>query len=45
MKTAADAVFIGKDRQFSRRFFTDLRALSGGTNRLHAGIRLGEGPG
>jgi len=29
MKTAVEAVFVGKDRQFNRRFLRMLRTLSG----------------
>ena len=44
MKTAVDAVFIGKDRQFNRRFLR-MCGHYGGANGVHAGVGLGEGPG
>ena len=44
MKTAVDAVFIGKDRQFNRRFLR-MCGHYGGANGVHAGDRVGEGPG
>jgi len=42
MKTAVETVFIGKDRQFNRRFLR-MCPLFGRANRLHAGLGLGEG--
>jgi transposase len=44
MKTAVDAVFIGKDRQFNRRFLR-MCGHPGRAHCLHAGLGLGEGPG
>jgi hypothetical protein len=44
LKTAVEAVFIGKDHRFNRRF-ADVRALSDRAGRLHTGGRLGEGAG
>jgi transposase len=43
MKTAVDAVFVGKDRLFNR-LPADVQPLSGRARRLYAGRRLGEGP-
>ena len=45
MKTAVDAVFAGKERQFQPALSPDVRPLAGRTDRLHAGGRLGEGAG
>ena len=45
MKTAVEAVFTGKERQYNRRFPADVQPLSGPARRLHPGLGLGEGPG
>jgi hypothetical protein len=41
MATVVEAVFIGKERRFNRRFL----AMCSHSHRLHAGGGLGEGPG
>ena len=43
MSTAVDAVFVGKQRAFNRRFLQMCCALPGGADGLHAGRGLGEG--
>ena len=45
MKTAVETVFLGKDRQFNRRFLQMCGHLPGRADCLHAGVRLGEGAG
>ena len=45
MKTAVETVFIGKDRQFNRRFLANVWPLPGRANGLHAGFGLGKGAG
>ena len=45
MKTAVDTIFVGKDRQYNRRFLQMCCAPSRRPYRLHAGVGLGEGPG
>ena len=42
MTTAVDAVFLGKERRFNRRFFADVLALPGRSGGVHAGGGLGE---
>ena len=42
MATAVEAVFVGKDRRFNRRFPGDVLALPGRADRLHPGGGLGE---
>ena len=36
MATAVDAVFVGKEPRFNRRFLPYVRPLSGRADRLHA---------
>ena len=43
MKTAVDAVFVGKERAYNRRFLGDVQPLPGRAGGLHAGRGLGEG--
>ena len=45
MKTAVEAIFVGKDRALQSALPADVRALPGRAGRLHAGVGLGEGPG
>ena len=45
MATAVDAVFVGKERPFNRRFLRTDEPPPGRADGLHAGGRLGEGPG
>ena len=45
MKTAVETIFVGKERAYNRRFPADVQPLPGGAGGLHAGVRLGEGPG
>jgi hypothetical protein len=44
MKTAVETIFVGKGRLYNRRFM-QMCTLPRRPGRLHAGIRLGEGPG
>ena len=41
MKTAAETIFLGKDRQYNRRFLQDVLASSCRAGRLYAGVRDG----
>ena len=45
MKTAVETIFVGKDRQYNRRFLQMCSHSPCRTGRLHAGVRLGEGSG
>ena len=45
MKTAVETVFVGKERQYNRRFLQMCAHHLGGSGRLHAGVGMGEGPG
>ena len=45
MKTAVEAIFVGKDRALQPPLPADVRPLPGRAGRLHAGVGLGEGPG
>ena len=42
MKTAVETIFIGKDRQYNRRFLQMGSHSPRRAGRLHAGVRLGE---
>lgn len=43
MQTAIDAVFVGKERAFNRRFAQDVTAITWSSRRLARCARLGEG--
>jgi len=45
MKTAVETIFVGKDRQYNRRFLQMCAHHSGRSCRLHTSLGLGEGPG
>ena len=45
MKTAVEAILVGKARKYNQRFCADVFAPSGRTGGLLAGIGVGEGPG
>ena len=45
MKTAVETIFVGKDRQYNRRFLQMCSHHLCRAGRLHAGVRLGEGSG
>ena len=45
MKTAVDTIFVGKERALQPALPANVRALSGRSRRLHAGVGLGEGSG
>ena len=45
MKTAVDAIFVGRERCYNRWFPPDVQPLSGRSRRLHAAVGVGEGPG
>ena len=45
MKTAVDAVFVGRGAHLQPPLPADVLASPGRADRLHAGVRLGEGPG
>ena len=45
MKTAVETVFVGKDRQYNRRFLQMCSHYLVAAGRLHAGVGLGEGSG
>ena len=44
MKTAVETIFVGKDRQYNRRFLANVLASSRRARRLHAGVWMGKGP-